>query len=261
MISIPSPPRPLCFEPNPSSYESVPVKRQGRKTQNRLEPPRRRGKRTTPVLPVAPDALIDQDPKLSHHAQVSPVNSLVGIATSNVTQAQAFEIYLPGGITNDSKRKERTTNPAQNKQQKVASTRIDSAPVSSDKIAALGRIHNVNDVARVMKEVFSGTCLPKPKAAVDASGSQSVEDKACSATETAGAACHTGSVSVHLHEKQSEVASDMPNPEESPCLESPAIGALSLTPTMPGSGNKQQPGTSHQDVAFGFRHTSLCYRR
>ncbi|CAI8610581.1 unnamed protein product [Vicia faba] len=234
-------------EPNPSSYESVPVKRQGRKTQNRLEPPRRRGKRTTPVLPVAPDALIDQDPKLSHHAQISPVNSLVGIATSNVTQAQAFEIYLPGGVANDSKRKERTTNPAQNKQQKVASTRIDSAPVSSDKIAALGRIHNVNDVARVMKEVFSGTCLPKPKAAVDASGSQSVEDKACSATETAGAACHTGSVSVHLHEKQSEVASDMPNPEENPSLESPATGALSLTPTMPGSGNKQQPGIASDE--------------
>lgn len=234
-------------EPNPSSYEPVSVKRQGRKTQNRLEPPRRRGKRTTPVLPVAPVALIDQDPKLSHHAQISPVNSLVRIATSNVTQAQASEILFPGGVANDSKRKERTTNPAQNKQQKVASTRIDSAPVSSDKIAALGRIHNVNDVARVMKEVFSGTCLPKPKATLDASGSQSMEDKACSATETAGVACHTGSVAVHLHEKQSEVASDMPNLEENPSLESPATGALSLTPAMPGNGNKQQLGTASDE--------------
>ncbi|CAL5198820.1 unnamed protein product [Lathyrus oleraceus] len=230
-------------ESNPSTHESVSVKRQGRKIQNRLEPPRRRGKKTTPVLPVAPDALIGQDPKLSHHAQV---NSMVGTATSNITQAQAFEILLPGGVANDSKRKERTTNPAQNKQQKVASTRIDSAPVSSDKIAALGRIHNVNDVARVMKEVFSGTCLPKPKASVDASGSQSVEDKACSATETAGAACHTDSVEVHDYEKQSEVASDMKNPEENLSLDAPVAGALSPTTTMPGSGNKQQLG-----LAFG----------
>ncbi|CAK8563616.1 unnamed protein product [Lathyrus sativus] len=234
-------------ESNPSTHESVSVKRQGRKTQNRLEPPRRRGKKATPVLPVAPDALIGQDPKLSHHAQISPVNSLVGTATSNVTQAQAFEILLPGGVANNSKRKERTTNPAQNKQQKVTSTRIDSAPVSSDKIAALGRMQNVNDVARVMKEVFSGTCLSKPKAAADAFGSQSVEDKACSAT---------GSVEVHVHEKQSEVASGMQNPEENPSLDTPATGAPSLTPTMPVSRNKQQPGIA-SDEKIILENTAL----
>ncbi|CAJ2634413.1 unnamed protein product [Trifolium pratense] len=196
---------------NPSTpgSESVSAKRQGRNTQNRVEPPRRRGRKSAPVLSATPDAHVGQDPKLSHHAQISPVSSLVGIATSNVPKAQAVEILLPSGVANDSKRKERAADPAQNKQQKVVSTRIDSAPVSSDKIAAFGRLHNVNDVARVMKEVFSGTCLPKPKAGVEASGSQSVEDKKCSDIETSGAACHTGNVAAKVHEKQSELASDM----------------------------------------------------
>ncbi|XP_024638089.1 chromatin structure-remodeling complex protein SYD isoform X1 [Medicago truncatula] len=255
-------PSPPGSESNPSSYESVSAKRQGRKTQNRLEPPRRRGKKSAPALPVASDALIGQDPKLSHHAQISPVNSLVGIDTSNVTQAKALEVLLPSGVANDSKRKQRTTNPAQNKQQKVASPRIDSAPVSSDKVAPFGRIQNVNDVARVMKEVFSGTCLPKPKshdpigsedrntpfvhvttkAAADASGSQSVEDKACSDIETAGVVCQTGNVAVNVDEKQSEGegASDMQNLEGKPSLDAPTTGAPSLAPAMPVKGNKQE---------------------
>jgi hypothetical protein len=74
-----------------------------------------------------------------------------------------------------------------------------------------------------MKDVFFGTCLPKPKAhdpirsedrntpfvqvttkaVVDASGSQSVEDKACSNIETAGVVCHTDNVAVNVNEKQS----------------------------------------------------------
>ena len=253
-------PSPPGSESNPSSYESVSAKRLGRKTQNRLEPPRRRGKKSAPVLPVASDALIGQDPKLSHHAQISPVNSLVGIDTSNVTQAKALEVLLPSGVANDSKRKQRATNPAQNKQQKVASPRIDSAPVSSDKVAPFGRIQNVSDVARVMKEVFSGTCLPKPKAhdptgsedrntpfvqvttkaAADASGSQNVEDKACSDIETAEVVFQTGNVAVNVNEKQSEGASDMQNPEGKPSLDTPTTGAPSLAPAMPVKGNKQE---------------------
>jgi len=253
-------PSPPGSESNPSSYESVSAKRLGRKTQNRLEPPRRRGKKSAPVLPVASDALIGQDPKLSHHAQISPVNSLVGIDTSNVTQAKALEVLLPSGVANDSKRKQRATNPAQNKQQKVASPRIDSAPVSSDKVAPFGRIQNVSDVARVMKEVFSGTCLPKPKAhdptgsedrntpfvqvttkaAADASGSQNVEDKACSDIETAEVVFQTGNVAVNVNEKQSEGASDMQNPEGKPSLDTPTTGAPSLAPAMPLKRNKQE---------------------
>ncbi|XP_004508316.1 uncharacterized protein [Cicer arietinum] len=219
-------------ESYPSSYESLSAKRQGRKTQNRVQPPRRRGKNSAPVLPVVPVALVAQDPKLIQHAQSSSVNSLVGNAT----------------------------NSAQNKQQKVASIRTDSAPVSSDKIPAFGRIPNVNDVARVMKEVFSGTCLPKPKAhdpignedrntpfihvtskaAVDASGSQSVDDKACSDTATAGAACHNVTVAVNDHEKQSEAASNMQSPEVKSSLDMPTAGALSPTPALPVNENKQQ---------------------
>ncbi|GAU11125.1 hypothetical protein TSUD_197490 [Trifolium subterraneum] len=189
--------------------ESVSAKRQGRKTLNRAEPPRRRGRKSAPILSAAPDAHIGQVPKLSHHAQISPVSSLVGIATSNVPQARAFEILLPSGVANDSNRKERASDPAQNKQQKVVSTRI--AQNKQQKVVST-RIDSA-------LEVFSGTCLPKPKAGVDASGSQSVEDKKCADIETAGAACHTSK------EKQSEVASDMQNLEGKPCLDTPATGA------------------------------------
>ncbi|CAJ2634406.1 unnamed protein product [Trifolium pratense] len=282
---------------NPSTpgSESVSAKRQGRNTQNRVEPPRRRGRKSAPVLSATPDAHVGQDPKLSHHAQISPVSSLVGIATSNVPKAQAVEILLPSGVANDSKRKERAADPAQNKQQKVVSTRIDSAPVSSDKIAAFGRLHNVNDVARVMKEVFSGTCLPKPKAGVEASGSQSVEDKKCSDIETSGAACHTGNVAakvhekqsevasdmqvhekqsevasdmlVHekqsevasdmlVHEKQSEVASDMHNLEGKSSLDTPTTGALSLTTALPVKGNKQESDVA-SDQSIILENTAL----
>ncbi|XP_045831724.1 chromatin structure-remodeling complex protein SYD-like isoform X2 [Trifolium pratense] len=282
---------------NPSTpgSESVSAKRQGRNTQNRVEPPRRRGRKSAPVLSATPDAHVGQDPKLSHHAQISPVSSLVGIATSNVPKAQAVKILLPSGVANDSKRKERAADPAQNKQQKVVSTRIDSAPVSSDKIAAFGRLHNVNDVARVMKEVFSGTCLPKPKAGVEASGSQSVEDKKCSDIETSGAACHTGNVAAKVHEKQSElasdmqvhekqsevasdmqvhekqsevasdmqvhekkseVASDMHNLEGKSSLDTPTTGALSLTTALPVKGNKQESDVA-SDQSIILENTAL----
>lgn len=201
---------------HPSLHESLSSKRQGRKTQNRVEPPRRRGRKSASVLPVVPDALSGQDLKLSHHAQNSSGDALEGKSTTNVTQTQAIEILLPSGVASqDSKRKERASNSTQNKQQKAGSTRADSATVSSDKIAAFGRIHNVNDVARVMKEVFSGTCLPKPKAhdslgsedrnppifhvvtkaAVDAGSNCSLEEKACA----------DGNVAVDGHEKQSDM--------------------------------------------------------
>ncbi|KAJ1395171.1 SNF2-related, N-terminal domain [Sesbania bispinosa] len=243
---------------HPSSYEAMSAKRQGRKTQNRVDPPRRRGKKSTSVLPVVADALTGQDPKLSHHAPNSLGDSLVGKATTNPTQTQALEILLPTGVTShDSKRKERATNSTQNKQQKVASTRTDSAPVSSDKFPAFGRIHNVNDVARVMKEVFSGTCLPKPKAhdsvgsedrntpsvhittkaAVDANNNQSLEDKTCFNIATTG------------HEKQSEVTTNMQNLEGKASLDTPTTGALSLTSAIPVNGSKQQSGiTSDKNI-------------
>lgn len=260
-ILSPAHPSPPCSEStHSSSYESVSTKRQGRNTQNRVEPPRRRGKKPASVLPRASDALTGQDPKLSHHAQSSSVDSLIGKVTTNVTETQAVEILLPSGVVNhDSKRKERATNSTQNKQQKVAS-KIDSAPVSSDKIPAFGRIQNVNDVARVMKEVFSGTCLPKPKAhdsigsedrntpsvhitteaAMDASSNQSLEDKACSDMATSETACHARDVAVNVHEEQLEVASNMQTLEGKPSLDAPTTGALTLTSAIQVNENKQQ---------------------
>ncbi|RZC04584.1 chromatin structure-remodeling complex protein SYD-like isoform X1 [Glycine soja] len=229
---------------HPGSIESMPTKRQGRKTQNRAEPPRRRGKKSTAVLPVVPDAVTGQDPKLSHHAQNSSGDSLLGKATANVTQTQALEILLPCGVvSHDSNRKERATNSTHNKQQKVASTRIDGAPISTDKIS-------VHDVARVMKEVFSGTCIPKPKAhdsagsedrnapvvpvltkaAVDVtSNNQSLKDKVYSDIAATGAACLTSNVAVNVNEKQPEMASNMQNLEGKSCLDMPITGEHNLT--------------------------------
>ncbi|XP_027331720.1 chromatin structure-remodeling complex protein SYD [Abrus precatorius] len=234
---------------HPGSIESMPAKRQGRKTQNRVEPPRRRGKKSATVLAVVPDAIPAQDPKLSHQAPNSSGDSLVGKATTNVTQTQAFEILLPSGVvSHDSKRKERATNSTQNKQPKVASTRTNGVPISSDKIAAFGRINNVNDVARAMKEVFSGTCLPKPKAddsarsedrntpfvhattkaTVGASNNQSLGDKVCSDVATTGATCLTSNFAVNVPEKQSEVASNMQDLEGQASLDMQSTGELNL---------------------------------
>lgn len=222
------------------SIESIPSRRQGRKTQNRADPPRRRGKKSASVLPVVPDAVTGQDPKLSHHAQNSSGDSLQGKATANISQSQSFEILLPSGVvSHESKRKDRTTNSTQNKQMKV--TRIDSAPISADKIS-------VHDVARVMKEVFSGTCLPKPKAhdsagsedknstvghvmtkaAVCGSNNQNLEDKARCDITSSGVACLTSDAVVNVPEKQSEPASSMPNLEGKANLNMPTTGEHSL---------------------------------
>ncbi|MED6119742.1 hypothetical protein PIB30_014606 [Stylosanthes scabra] len=207
------------------SLESVPAKRQGRKPQNRAEAPRRRGRKSALILPAVPEAPSDRDPNLIHKIQNSSGDSSVGKA-ANATQAQALEILLPSGVAvHDSKRKESATNSTPSKQQKVASTRVDTAAVSSEMIAAFGRNQNVNDFARVMKEVFSGTCLPKPKAqdsvgsedkntpfvhvttkAANTSNNQRSEDKVYSEIPTTGAACSTSDASVHLHVKRSELS-------------------------------------------------------
>ncbi|KAG4932033.1 hypothetical protein JHK87_046035 [Glycine soja] len=248
-------PTPGSESTHPGLAESIPTKRQGRKTQNRAEPPRRKGKKSAAVLPVVPDAVTGQDPKLSHHAQNSPVDSLPGKATANITQTQALEILLPSGVvSHDSKRKERATNSTQNKLQKVASTRIDGAPMSTDKIS-------VHDVARVMKEVFSGTCLPKPKAhdsagsedrntpvvpvltkaAVDvASNNQSLEDRACSNIAATGAACLASNVPVNVSEKQPEMASNMDNLEGKASLDMPTTGEHSLTSDVKEKAEQMQ---------------------
>ncbi|QHO21327.1 Chromatin structure-remodeling complex protein SYD [Arachis hypogaea] len=239
------------------SLKSMPAKRQPRKAQNRVEAPRRSGRKSALMLPAVPVAPSDQDLNLIHDAQNSSRDSLVG-KSANATQAQALEILLPSGVpVHDSKRKERATNSTASKQQKVASTRIDSAAVSSDKITAFGRNQNVNDFARVMREVFSGTCLPKPKAqdsvgsedksttfvhvttkAAIASNNQSLEDKACCEIPTTGAACSTSDVSVHLREKHSEV-SNVQDLECGASLDMPTTGVMNLMQGTLPNGDEQ----------------------
>ncbi|KAI4345493.1 hypothetical protein L6164_012612 [Bauhinia variegata] len=248
---------------NPFPSESIPVKRQGRKTQNRIETPRRRGKKSASTSSTVPDAHAGQDPKLSLHSQDSlggkaPALGQQGIEAQdriNASQPQASQIHLPGGVaTHDSKRKERATNSSQNKQQKGASTRIDSVPGTTDKIAAFGRMPNVNDVARVMKEVFSGTCLPKPKvhdavasedrsspsvhitpkADVEASNNQNTEGKACSDVLAIESGSLTSPHSVNNQEKQSEETSPNQNLEVKACLIS----------VVPDNGNEKQSGNT-----------------
>lgn len=268
----------LCSEsahPCPSPSESVPVKRQGRKTQNRVEPPRRRGRRHTSTLPI-PDAHASQDSKVSQHSNNSSGDSLVGKGTTlvkhgsevqeqtNATQTQVFQIQMASGTAvPDSKRKERTTISSQNKHQKGVPTRTDSAPVSSDKVASFGRIQ-VNDVARVMKEVFSGTCLVKPKAqesvgveergtpivnmsneaAVEGLNNQICEDKTCPDMPTTSAACLTSAPPMNKHENQSEEVSNEQNPEEKANSDIPTTEAVSLTAGVPLNGNEKLSGTS-----------------
>ncbi|KAE9602017.1 putative DNA helicase chromatin remodeling SNF2 family [Lupinus albus] len=218
------------------SFEPTPAKKQGRKTQNRVEPPRRRGKRSATVLPAVPDAFADHDPKLIPHALNSSGDSFVGKAIKNVTQSQALEILLPSGVADhDSKRKERATNSSQVKQ-------------------------NVNDVARVMKEVFSGICLPMSKVndfvgsedrntlsvhvmtnpAVDASNNQSVEDKAGPDIPTTRAACST----FNVHEKQSDKASNVQSQEGKAGLDLTGTGAMSLTSAISVNGDEQKSGSA-----------------
>ncbi|KAF1867142.1 hypothetical protein Lal_00049570 [Lupinus albus] len=214
-----------------SSFESALTKKQGRKTQNGVEP-RRRGKRLASVLPAVSDALVGHHPKLSPQALNASEVSLTGKATKNVTQPKAVEILLPTGVAgHDSKRKERVANSSQNKQ-------------------------NVNDVARVMKEAFSGICLPKSKVhdsvgsedritpsvhgranpAVYASNNQSVEDKACPDIPPTGAASLTSNV----HEKELDEASNMQTQEGKASLEMTTTGAMSLTSAISVNGNEQQ---------------------
>ena len=200
--------------------EPIQVKRQGRKTPARAEAPRRRGRKQAAVIPAVPDVSAGQDPKPSLQSQNRSGDSLgtktIGLRTkqgtdaqelTNVIQAPAADAHLPGGLAgHDPKRKERSANAAQNKQPTSLITKLDGGAGTSDKTSALGRIQtaNINDVARVMKEVFSGTCTSKtrivesigsegrdtPKAAVsvktfvEVAKIQSSEDKACSALQT-----------------------------------------------------------------------------
>ena len=238
----------------PCPSEPIQVKRQGRKTPARAEAPRRRGRKQAAVIPAVPDVSAGQDPKPSLQSQNRSGDSLgtktIGLRTkqgtdtqelTNVIQAPAADAHLPGGLAgHDPKRKERSANAAQNKQPTSSITKLDGGAGTSDKTSALGRIQtaNINDVARVMKEVFSGTCTSKtrivesigsegrdaPKAAVsvktfvEVAKIQSSEDKACSALQTMETAAPA------FGEKQSESRADAKIEHDSaPILSEPLV--------------------------------------
>ncbi|XP_007035456.2 PREDICTED: chromatin structure-remodeling complex protein SYD isoform X1 [Theobroma cacao] len=129
--------------------ECVQSKRPGRKTTNRAEAPKRRGRK-----PVIPDASSGQDLKVNSQPQNKSRDLLVNKAPTmknsqdsgphelaNVTQVHASEVHSPGALVgHDSKRKVTSA---------IQFTRIQTA--------------DVNDVARVMKEIFSETCSSKTK--------------------------------------------------------------------------------------------------
>ncbi|KAK8709789.1 hypothetical protein V6N13_060791 [Hibiscus sabdariffa] len=120
----------------PSPAPSVQSKRPGRKTANRAEAPRRRGRR-----PVISDASSGQDLKVNSLALDIQDSGAHGLA--NVTHIQASEVHSPGAsVSHDSKRKVTSAIPSFNQLQTA----------------------DVNDVARVMKEIFSETCSSKSKA-------------------------------------------------------------------------------------------------
>ncbi|MBA0600067.1 hypothetical protein Gorai_006266, partial [Gossypium raimondii] len=130
--------------------ESVQSRRPSRKATNRAEAPRRRGRK-----PATPDASSGQDLKVNSQPLNISKDLLVNKTTAgnnnqdsgphelvNVTQVHASEIHSPGAsVGHDLKRKVTGAIPA--------FSRIPTA--------------DVNDVARVMKEIFSETCSSKTK--------------------------------------------------------------------------------------------------
>nr|XP_011462683.1 PREDICTED: chromatin structure-remodeling complex protein SYD isoform X2 [Fragaria vesca subsp. vesca] len=198
--------------PSPSTH--VEVKKQGRKASSRAEAPRRRGRKQAPAAVSGGPA--SQDPELSFQlldasagtlgsktASLGRKQGTDGQELAHVTQSQTSQVHSVSSlIDSDPKRKEHPSYPTQNKQPTNSSSMIDSTAGSSDKSSALGRIQtaNVNDVARVMKEVFSGTRLSKAKISesfgregrasprlpvstknpVDMAENQNLEDKTCS---------------------------------------------------------------------------------
>ncbi|XP_038721523.1 uncharacterized protein LOC120013703 isoform X1 [Tripterygium wilfordii] len=128
-----------------SATEPVHTRRQGRKAPNKVEAPKRRGRKHGSVLPATSDGSAGQDPKL--HLPSTGSKAIAPRSKDetdphellNTISVNASEAHFPGG--QDPKRKETSVPPG------------------------FGRIQtaDVNDVARVMKEIFSETCLSRSR--------------------------------------------------------------------------------------------------
>lgn len=169
----------------PCPSESTQVKRPDRKTPCRVEGPRRRGKKQALALSSIQDGLPSQEPKSSSQTQGDMLGSKAAAARGKhgtetqevitVIEPQIGGAHLSGGlVAHDPRRKEQASHNPQIKQPMNLPLTVDTASVSSDKHSAPGQVQtaDVNDVARVMKEVFSGTRSSKGKN-VDSSGKES----------------------------------------------------------------------------------------
>ncbi|KAJ0092547.1 hypothetical protein Patl1_25557 [Pistacia atlantica] len=212
-----------AYQSTPSQApESVPVKRQGRKTPSRGEAPRRRGKRQALGLSATPDGSVGLDPKLNQQSHSKP-RDMIGSKTiaprnkqeidakelTEVIQTPVCEVPSPGGLAGqDPKRKETCTNPV------------------------LGRIQtaDVTDVARVMKEIFSETCSAKAKAGE------------CSGIE---ARDNTTPVSSNTLPEEAQNQS----PKDKACPEMPTLETVPPGLDIPINKNKEQPGIE-SDATF-----------
>lgn len=146
--------------------------KRGRKTANREEPPRRRGRKPASLPPVILDGSASKESKdLNLHVQPGKLDSTskgkTGTENQESTNVQnhacATQIVDPVH-SQGSKKKEQAHKPAQHKQMLPSSTKIDTTG-ALDRTSVSGRYQtaNINDVARVMKEVFSGTGLSTAK--------------------------------------------------------------------------------------------------
>ncbi|XP_022955377.1 chromatin structure-remodeling complex protein SYD-like isoform X1 [Cucurbita moschata] len=219
----------------------VQPKRQGRKTaKNKEEPPRRRGRKSASFTPVILEDLASNEAKgLNVHVQPGQLgdssvkdtclkgktgteNQVSTNVQSVAGVAQIIEtVHSPGP-----KRKEQAPKSSQHKQLLTSSTKIDVTG-ALDRTSVSGRYQtaNVNDVARVMKEVFSGTCLPKAKVG-ESSGKEnkdapappllsnpSVEVIKNDKSEATLATVSNSNIPVEAHEKESLVTTSEIRPD------------------------------------------------
>ncbi|KAG7018651.1 Chromatin structure-remodeling complex protein SYD, partial [Cucurbita argyrosperma subsp. argyrosperma] len=219
----------------------VQPKRQGRKTaKNKEEPPRRRGRKSASFTPVILEDLASNEAKgLNVHVQPgklgdSSVKDTCLKGKTGTENQVSTNVQSVAGVaqiieTVDSpgpKRKEQAPKSSQHKQLLTSSTKID-ATGALDRTSVSGRYQtaNVNDVARVMKEVFSGTCLPKAKVG-ESSGKEnkdapappllsnpSVEVIKNDTSEATLATVSNSNIPVEAHEKESLVTTSEIRPD------------------------------------------------
>ncbi|XP_022939074.1 chromatin structure-remodeling complex protein SYD-like isoform X3 [Cucurbita moschata] len=220
----------------------VEPKRQGRKTAKRVEPSQRRGKKPASLPSVVLDGSAGKESKdLNVLVQPGPLGDSsckdIGLIGKTETENQeSTNVQNHAGCTQiidtvdsqDLKRKEQVPKPAQHKQLLASSTKI-VATGALDKTSASGRYQtaNVNDVARVMKEVFSGTGLSKAKVGAsseienkDASAMPVLSKSSVEVTKShKSEAILNSNIPVEAHEKEySDVANEM-RPDSANALE------------------------------------------